>query len=50
MANPRLENLHSNFNNFAFELDERQVRVIEGNYKMMNISAFDWSLSDGFEK
>ena len=35
MAIPELENLHLTFNNFAFELDERQIRMIEGNYKMI---------------
>ena len=40
MANPRLESLHLPFNNFAFELDERQIRMIEGNYKMMNFRAW----------
>ena len=35
MANPELENLHLTFNNFAFELDERQIPLIEGNYKMI---------------
>ena len=35
MANLRLENLHFTYNNFAFDLDERQICMIEGNYKMM---------------
>ena len=47
MANLRLENLHMTFNNLGFELDERQIRMIEGNYKIMNISASDWSISNG---
>ena len=38
MANLELENLHSTFNNFAFDLDERKIRMIEGNYKMRNFS------------
>ena len=35
MANLRLENIHFSYNNLAFELDERQIRMIEGNYKIM---------------
>ena len=34
MAN-QLENLHPPYNNFGLDLDERQIRMIEGNYKMM---------------
>ena len=35
MANLRLDNVHLPYNNLAFELDERQIRMIEGNYKMI---------------
>ena len=35
MENLRLENFHRTYNNFAFDLDERQIRMIKGNYKMI---------------